>query len=180
MESNKLGKTLCYILRHAPDKFSLTMDDYGYIDIDKLIIQLNKIGFSVNRESIFNEVKNDTKGRYVIKDNMIKCQFGHSIHIKLEKYDETVPDVLFHGTSITNVESILREGLFPRARRYVHLTSDKSVATQVGLRHAKTKENLVILVVDSKKMKEDEIKIHPSNSTTYLTDHVDKKYIKYE
>lgn len=174
-----LPKTLCYILRHKPDDFGLTLDAHGYAQLDKLVNAINSkyTEQDVTVEDILKEVERDEKGRYVIKDNTIKCTFGHSIPILIEDSFDIVPTVLYHGTSQKSLKAIQREGLAPRSRVHVHLTSDLNVAAQVGLRHTKRPEDLVILEIDAASAQADYLIIRSTNTTTYLVDYVPPKYI---
>src|SRR5919198_6616507 len=44
------------------------------------------------------------------------------------------PDILYHGTSPSAAKNIMSEGLRPMNRQYVHLSTDKNIALQVGKR----------------------------------------------
>ncbi len=61
---------------------------------------------------------------------------------------EEVPDILYHGTSHALIKGILREGLKPMKRGYVHLTSTINEAVSNARRK---KGNPKIIVVDVKK-----------------------------
>lgn len=74
------------------------------------------------------------KQRYEIEDGRIRARYGHSIAERVEHPTATPPEVLFHGTSAAVVADILREGLRPMARQYVHLSADRATARQVGAR----------------------------------------------
>lgn len=175
-----LPKTLCFILRHKPEDFNLELDKYGYVNINDLVISLNKKypKESITYENILEEVNTDSKGRYKIKNDLIKCSFGHSVHIEPELVNNDIPDTFYHGTRNQSVNSILKTGLRPLGRQFVHITSDLNVAKQVGLRHAKKEEDLVILEIDTKQMIENNIQIIPTGTTTYLIDYVAPEYIK--
>ena len=70
--------------------------------------------------------------------------------------------------------SILSLGLKPKNRQYVHLSSDKNTAAQVGRRHGK----LVILLVESGKMNLDGYSFFLSENNVWLADEVPSKYLK--
>jgi len=57
------------------------------------------------------------------------------------------PAALYHGTARDLAETILREGLKPRGRQYVHLSASVEEAAAVGKRRDPAP---TVLVVDSK------------------------------
>lgn len=174
----KLAKTVCYALRHRPEEFNLELDSHGYVTINGLIEGINaKEKKNYSKEDLLVMTKNDEKGRYKVKGNFIRCQFGHSIQVDLGDSVDNIPDVLIHGTAKKNVPSIMKFGMKPKSRNRVHLTSDVNVAKNVGMRYAKTEENLSILSIDVKSMIDDGIKVYSTQSSTFLVDEVPPKYI---
>ena len=77
------------------------------------------------------------KVRFEIKDDKIRALYGHSSSILFNKIQKTAskpPDILYHGTSPSAAKNIMSEGLRPMNRQYVHLSTDKNTALQVGKR----------------------------------------------
>lgn len=72
------------------------------------------------------------KRRYEIDGDRVRARYGHSVAERVEQPVAEPPEVLFHGTSAAAVPAILREGLRPMARQYVHLSADRDTARQVG------------------------------------------------
>lgn len=178
--STNMEKTLCYILRHHPEKFNLKLDKYGYVKITTLVDAINKKDSTaeLTNYDIKQIVKTDPKDRYTIKNKKIKCNFGHSIPIELEPYDNCdIPSVLYHGTTSAVVGKIMKKGLQPRKRQYVHLTNDLKVARQVGSRYTKNQDVLTILSINARKMIQDGLTINSTDTSTWLTDEVPSKYI---
>lgn len=173
MNMSETSKTICFILRHKPEAFNLKLDEYGYVNIDSLAQALH-----ISSGDILNIVKNDIKKRYKIKNGKIKCNFGHSIPIKLEiDIDQQIPDVLYHGTKKQNILSIKKKGLISQSRNYVHLTSDLSVAKQVGMRYAKQDKDFIRLTIKAKELMNDGYKIYSTGTSTFLIEAVPQKYI---
>ena len=86
------------------------------------------------------------------------------------------PDVLYHGTATRFLNSIFETGLDKRSRNHVHLSNDKETANNVGSRHG----NIVVLIIDTKQMYADGIKFYLSVNNVWLTDYIDRKYIKLQ
>jgi putative RNA 2'-phosphotransferase len=53
---------------------------------------------------------------------------------KIQKIASKPPDILYHGTSSSAAKNIMSEGLRPMNRQYVHLSTDRNTALQVGKR----------------------------------------------
>ena len=84
----------------------------------------------------------------------IKQRFGksgHSIPVDVELPAAIPPETLWHGTGEKYVASIDQQGLIPKGRLYVHLSSDAATATKVGSRHGKP----VLYIVKTKDMYDD-------------------------
>ena len=84
------------------------------------------------------------------------------------------PDILYHGTSEANLKNILKEGLKPMKRQYVHLSSVIKEAFIVGKRKSKTP---IILKVDAKLANNNGCKFYPGNDKIWLAKYVPAEYI---
>ena len=78
------------------------------------------------------------KVRFEIKDDKIRVMYGHSSSFipftKIQKIASKPLHILYHGTSPSAAKNIMSEGLRPVNRQYVHLSTDKHTALQVGKR----------------------------------------------
>ena len=83
------------------------------------------------------------------------------------------PDVLWHGTGEKYTGSIDEQGLIPKSRLYVHLSSDIGTAKKVGSRHGRP----VVYEIDCKKMTEDGHQFFLSANKVWLTKSVPVKYL---
>ena len=71
------------------------------------------------------------KRRHEVVGDRIRALYGHSLPGKLRRETAKPPAMLFHGTSPEAAEKILREGLKPMRRQYVHLSvSDRLRMTE--------------------------------------------------
>ena len=162
------SKKLAWLLRH--DK-SYKFDDHGWRTIYDLV---ENQGFSF--KEIEEIVRTDKKGRYEFTENKeyIRARQGHSVNVDVELEETTPPDVLYHGTSKSVCDLIISTGIKKMNRMYVHLSPDVKTAINVGSRHGKP----IVFEVNTKQMREDGIKFYKSRNGVWLTDFVDKKYIK--
>ena len=60
----KLSKFLSFILRHAPDQYGLTLDEYGYTSLDKVLDILKSRFKYFKKDDLSDLVNTDPKGRF--------------------------------------------------------------------------------------------------------------------
>ena len=167
----KISKFLSFILRHNPESINLKLDSNGWANIDELILKSKEI--KLTRTLIDEVVNQNDKQRFIIEDDKIRANQGHSINIDLNLKAITPPDILYHGTATRFLTSIMEKGLNKQKRQHVHLSKDMITAKKVGQRHGK----VVILEINSKKMFENNFKFFVSENGVWLTDNVPIKFI---
>lgn len=168
----KISKFLSLILRHKPETINLKLDENGWADVDELIAKSKNI--KLTKELINEVVRDNDKQRFIIEENKIRANQGHSIEVDLELKAVTPPDILYHGTATRFLDSIMQTGLSKQARQHVHLSQELETATAVGKRHGK----LVILEVDAKKMFDEGFEFYLSENGVWLTDVVGVRFLK--
>lgn len=174
-EKEKISKYLSYILRHAPEKEGLVLDENGYVSVELLCKKLD-----INGDDLDWIVENNNKKRFAYNEDMtlIRASQGHSLDVNLGLKPINPPHKLYHGTALRNLTSIQKNGLIKGTRQHVHLTDNKETAEAVGKRHIKDSDILIVLIIDAKLMHFDNYKIYLSDNGVYLTDHVPSDYIK--
>jgi putative RNA 2'-phosphotransferase len=145
----KLSHILSYALRHNPLKYNLVLDKEGWTSISELLFALslhhyhhsNKWLRHIEKQNLEEVITRSEKVRFEIKDDKIRALYGHSSSYssfipftKIQKKASKPPDILYHGTSPSAAKNIMSEGLRPMNRQYVHLSTDKYTASQVGKR----------------------------------------------
>ena len=148
----------------------------GWINVKTLILKINekyffriksleKLGepipkhlkqyrkFGINEfylQDLIDIYESDEKKRYTQDNNfeLIRCEQGHSEHlgIIIEYPEIKLEQDLYHGTSPDFVETILKEGIKPQSRKYVHLSKDIETAHSVGKRHSGNKEPAIFVI----------------------------------
>ena len=175
-EKQKLGRYLCYLLRHKPESAGLMLNRYGYADAAELIEAVNRNPkYHLDWELLREIAATDGKRRYQWNeagDKIRACQ-GHSFAVDLELKPLVPPDVLYHGTPVKSVESILQTGIRKCSRQYVHLSPDYETAVKVGERRGRA----AILLVDSGRMHRDGFVFYRAGNGVWLTDFVPCEYI---
>lgn len=173
----KLSKFMSLLLRHKPEKFGLKLDENGSCTINELVTVINSQDNwdGVTVENIKQVVVNCSKQRYKIEGERIKANYGHS-SIKVEYKIMTPPDVLYHGTNIGVLSSIMKTGIKHMGRQYVHMSEGLEFAKLAGERRGK----LVILKIDSKQAHKDGVKFYYSENEkhgVWLSDYIPQKYL---
>jgi len=136
----KTSVFISLILRHKPEVIGIALDAHGWADVQELIAGINATGkYQIDMPMLEEIVRTDNKQRYSFNEDKtkIRANQGHSIQVDVELKEAEPPEILYHGTGEKYVESILREGLIPKSRLYVHLSKDMETAVNVGSRHGK-------------------------------------------
>lgn len=171
-----LSKFISLVLRHEPGIIGITLDSAGWANVNDLICGCNKNKNPLTSEILTEIVKTDEKGRYEFSSDGTKiraCQ-GHSVAVNLDYKATIPPEVLYHGSEVANIPSILKTGIDRRSRHHVHLSTDKDTAYKVGNRHG----NPVVFEIYAHKMHMDGHTFYLSNNGVWLVDAVPSAYIK--
>lgn len=176
MNYTNLSKFISLILRHKPEVINVKMDEYGYVNVDDLINGiLEHSNFYIDFDVLKEIVYTDNKQRYSFANdyNKIRANQGHSIPVNLNLENKCPPNSLYHGTGVKYLKNILKEGLKPKSRMYVHLSDNYNTALEVGARHGEP----CVIYIDAFKMYNDGYKFYLSENGVWLTNVVPKKYI---
>ena len=131
----RMEKFMSLILRHNPQVVGITLDEHGWADVQDLIEGINRSeGHFLDMDTLEEIVRTDEKQRYSFNEDhtLIRANQGHSIPVDVELEEKISPDILWHGTGQKYVSSIDVQGLIPKSRLYVHLSSDVETARKVG------------------------------------------------
>lgn len=170
----QLSKTVSHALRHEPQSYNLNLDNEGWVLISDLVIALNSKGIKADEFGINKMVELSEKKRHQILNGKIRAYYGHSVENKILKYPVEPPEFLYHGTVQNSLINILKKGLLPMERQYVHLSIDRSTAEMVGSRR---KGDLVILTIRAKEAFLNNIQFYKEENGIWLSDQIPSKYI---
>ncbi len=175
INDTETGKYIALILRHKPQTIGITLDEHGWANVDELIAGVSRT-HPIDMAILEQIVDEDEKQRYSFNEDktLIRANQGHSIPVDVELEEKEPPEKLFHGTGEKYVDSIDKEGLIPKSRLYVHLSSNEETAYKVGQRHGKP----VIYKVKSGEMHRDGYKFYCSVNGVWLTKTVPIKYLE--
>ena len=175
MGDKETSKFISLILRHKPEAIGIQLEEHGWANVDELIEGISKTR-SFDMQDLERIVAEDGKQRYSFNEDhtLIRANQGHSIPVDVELEEKVPPAVLYHGTGEKYVPSINAQGLLPKGRLYVHLSSDVETARKVGSRHGKP----VVYTIDCAGMAADGYKFYLSANKVWLTKAVPAKYLK--
>ena len=175
MNNQEVSKFIALVLRHNPEAIGITLDEHGWAKVDELLAGIGK-KYPLSLEQLEEIVAEDNKQRYSFNEDhtLIRANQGHSVRVDVELPKTIPPDVLYHGTGEKYVSSIIKDGLIPKSRLYIHLSADIQTAETVGKRHGKP----VVFVIDAKKMNEDGYDFFRSVNGVWLTKTVPVRYLR--
>ena len=166
----KDSRLLSYILRHHPEEYNLTIDEYGYIDVNELVKNTK-----FTKKYLKEIVDNETRYGYSPDGTKIRAFHGHSISGIIYANKIIPQNELYHGTSEKSYKLIMDSGWIKgMSRTLVHLSKSEEKAKKIGKRHGKP----VILVIDAKKMAKDGKLFYESEDDVILSEEIPIKYIK--
>ena len=121
-------------------------------------------------------VESDNKGRFEFSEDKssVRALYGHSINVDLGLEPTTPPLILYHGTAEKYIDSIMKEGLRPRKRNFVHLSETIDMAKQIGTRHGSP----VVLSIDIEAMVRAGYKFYKAQNSIWLTRDIPPKFLK--
>lgn len=173
----KTSKFLSLILRHKPEVIGLQLDAHGWANIDELVgkARASDRASGLDHSIIRSVVDTSDKRRFVISEDgqRIRANQGHSVDIDLQLKPLAPPERLYHGTATQFVDSILCEGLKPKKRQYVHLSTDIETATSVGQRHGKP----IILTINARLMHDQGFEFFLSDNDIWLTKEIPVEFV---
>lgn len=172
-----LSKMTSHALRHEPWLYELELDDEGWVRLTDLIeaFQLGRDKFTDLSPADFQAIlAQSDKQRFELRGDKIRALYGHSTPQRIAKNPTEPPTVLYHGTAPETAEIVLKDGLKPMSRQYVHLSADVETARMVGQRKA---GKPVLLTIASAQAHRDGVVFYHANETIWLADHIPASYL---
>ena len=173
----RLSKEMSKALRHTPWLYELELDPQGWVTIEALIEGIEdrrQQTQPITVEDFRRIMEQSDKQRFEMQDGRIRALYGHSIDQKMVKDPGEPPAFLYHGPPPAALAAILKEGLKPMRRQYVHLSPDVATATQV----ARRKGPPLILEIDAAGAHAAGHLFYRGNDMVWLADIVPPTFIK--
>ena len=168
---NNISRKLAFLLRHSQDPLYVDLNG-GWAQVSAITKALN-----ISRAQLDEIVAKDEKGRYMYdthKQRIRACQ-GHSIPgIIVDMEQPEPPQYLYHGTATRFLDVIMKEGLKPMSRQWVHLSKDYETAVNVGTRHG----NPIVLRFNAQQLVTDGHKLYRSLNGVWQVKYVPAQYLE--
>ena len=155
----RLSRFLSYLLRHRPKEFPLAFDRHGFVELADIVTVVQERYEGVTEADIRNLINEGEKKRFELRGDRVRATYGHSFPVDLGLDPVQAPVSLFYGTARDLAGSILKDGLKPRDRRYVHLSSSLQDAEAIGKRRD---PKPAIIVVDASAAQQANISFYAS------------------
>lgn len=176
----KLSRVMSHALRHKPEQYGLTLDNEGWVATADLVNALSRHSNqwrSIHEQDIAEMMAQSEKQRFEMRDGQIRAFYGHSVVTKMEKEVALPPALLYHGTTPVAAQAILKEGLKPMNRQYVHLSADRETALLVARRRT---NRPVILHVHAQDAHEHGVPFYLGNDIVWLAEPIPPGFITVE
>ena len=168
----KVSQYMSYLLRHNSE--NLNINNEGFVDLDGLLSKLRE-RYNVDKCLISEIVNQGNQKRFEIVGNKIRALYGHSLDVKVGLEEDKLVEVLYHGTTPASTSEILKNGLKPMKRNWVHLSPTKEMAVEVGRRRTLKP---VILRVNAKEARKNGIRFFKATERVFICCEVPPEYIR--
>lgn len=146
---DRLSRFLSFLLRHRPPDYPLDFDRQGFVPWDALVARVKARFPDAAEEDIRGIVSGSDKQRFELRGERVRATYGHSFAVDLGGESIAPPENLYFGTARDLAQTLLRDGLKPRGRAYVHLSADLEEAVAVGRRRDPIPAVIVIAARDA-------------------------------
>lgn len=178
-EIDRVGRMMAGILRHFPERFDLTMDGRGWVDLDEMVdaIKAARRNYDrwLRRDHIVALVATDEKGRYQIDGGMIRATYAHSVDVNLDDLPEAEVETLYFPVAEEELDLVLEAGLRPSDRNMIHLSGSADKAYSAGRVH---NPDPIILEIDVEGAQQQGSAILRAGKAVYVTEAVEPEFLK--
>lgn len=168
-----ISRFLSFLLRHRPADYPLRFDRQGFVPWSDLIERVQDRFPEIAEEELLSVIEGSQKKRFELREDKVRATYGHSFPVDLGLESAEPPSHLYHGTARDLAQTVLREGLKPRGRQYVHLSPSLEEALAVGRRRDPSP---AVLVVSSQAAYANGILFYPSGPL-FLAKEIPPKFL---
>jgi putative RNA 2'-phosphotransferase len=176
-QTTKTSRFLSLVVRHQPDAAGVTLDEAGWVNVEKLLEGCARAGRSITREELEHVVETNAKKRFEFNADgtCIRASQGHSVEVDLQYEPQTPPEMLYHGTASRFLNAIREQGLAKMQRHHVHLSADPAATTEVGARRGRP----VLLTIRAGDMQRAGFAFYRSTNGVWLVESVPVEFIEF-
>lgn len=173
LAAERISRFLTYILRHRPKDYPLVFDEHGFVDWRDVVQLVQERYYDITEEQIRAVVVDAEKKRFELAGDKVRATYGHSFPVDFGQQSVQPPDSLYYGTARDLAQSMLRNGLKPRDRQYVHLSVSAEEAESVARRHDPTP---AVIVVQAGAAHDEGVRFYRSGPL-FLTENVPARFL---
>lgn len=177
-QQEKTSKLISYWLRHNPEEANIFVDEFGWAKIENVLTALNSQNISLTINELIELNRSFDKIRWEIdlESEKIRATHGHSIPVLLVGKEEKPPEYLYHGTAVSSLSNIIKNGILTMNRQYVHLSENLEMATKVAKRHGKP----FIIEVDTEELLKAGFTFYKTSENVWLTQQIPPEFLNFE
>ncbi|MBT3343676.1 MAG: hypothetical protein HN712_05230 [Gemmatimonadetes bacterium] len=127
-DRRRISKLLSLILRHRPDEFGLTMDEFGFIPLDEVVEAVQQRYSAVEEADIRDLVETSRQRRFEITEKGIRALYAHSFFVEMDGEPMEPPESLYMIATADASATMKDEGIAPEDRFYLHLSASRESA----------------------------------------------------
>lgn len=169
----RLSRFLTFLLRHKPKDYPLAIDSEGFAVWRDVVDLVQQRFYDVTEGQIRALIAGAEKKRFEIRGDKVRATYGHSFPVDLGGTAAEPPAKLYFGAARDIAQSMLRRGLEPRDRQYVHLSVTAEEAESVARRHDPAP---AILVIDAQAAHAEGVRFYQSGPL-FLAEKVPAKFL---
>ncbi len=175
-QGDRLSRFAALILRHKPETVGINLDSAGFVDVTALAQAMAAHpGWAWVDEARIRALAARDPRRYELDGTRIRARYGHSVAIETPGKPVVPPEWLYHGTTPEALDPIRSEGLRPRERQFVHLSTTRQDAMAVGNRHA---ADTVVVTVLARRAHEAGHAFYLAAPSIYLVKEIQPDYLQ--
>ena len=169
----RLSRFLTFLLRHKPKDYPLPIDRGGFAPWSEVVDMVQERFYDVSEEQIRSLIAGAEKKRFEIRGDKVRATYGHSFPVDLGDTATEQPAELYFGAPRDLAQSMLRSGLKPRYRQFVHLSITAAEAESVARRHDPSP---AVIVVDALAAHDEGIRFYASGPL-FLVENMPAKFL---
>lgn len=135
---------------------------------------LRRAGLPASPQVLKAVAQLDDKSRFEIRDGRVRARYGHTIKVQIRYEVDIDTQLLYHGTALYVLPSILSQGILPMRRLYVHLAVDVETACL----NARRRQNPAVVEVNADCVRKSGNPIYKATEKIRLTPYVPPTCVK--
>jgi len=169
----RISRFLSYLLRHRPREYPLAFDRHGFVAWSEIVDLVRERFYDSTEEEIRAVVTESEKKRFELSAEKVRATYGHSFPVDLGLEPVEPPVELYYGTARDLAQSVLRDGLKPRDRQFVHLSASLEEAEAIAKRRDPAP---AIVVVDTRAARHADVAFYRSGPL-FLAENVPAQFL---